>query len=173
MTAHYEDALVTVLRRRAALRVTIEELKDRARPAQLADDALRLLDPHLTFLERLKARIGSNKLLSLAVLAGAGWLAGVPRHLTGDEPAARKASTATLRAKPKEKNNDSGQQQRNQRPGLGRHSHQDARPQGLAQAQPGLGPGGEAQQGPGIGPRQPHGEPRRRRTERLAQPRKP
>lgn len=133
MTTAFEAAVEDVRRRRAAVVATAAKLRQATSPLHLADEALRRLDPQFSFLRRVAARMRNNKLLSLAILAGAGWLAGPPRHPDGEAPAARKAGTATPRANLKEKNNDSGRKHRKPRPGPGQH-RQEPRPKGLAQA---------------------------------------
>lgn len=117
MNREFESALAELRLRRAALRDGLAALRQEASPARLADAALQRLDPDFRHLYRLARRVARNKLLTLAVVAGAGWLAGIPRYGDGEAPAARKAGTAPPRANPKEKKNDSGQHQhRKQRP---------------------------------------------------------
>ena len=70
--------------RRKALQATLKTCAARMSPPQLAEDALNLVDPELTLLGRLKERIQHNRLLSLAVLAGVGWLVGAPRQHEGE-----------------------------------------------------------------------------------------
>jgi len=80
MSPAFDKAAAVARQRRAALLQTFGELRARASPPQLVEDALRVLDPELSFLGRLKKRVRNNRLLSLAVLAGVGWLVGSPRH---------------------------------------------------------------------------------------------
>ena len=131
MSKAFDAAVAEVRMRREVLLNTAAQLRARAALPRLADETLRMIDPQLGFLKRLQQGIARNKLLSLAVLAGAGWLAGSSVRPDGKPPAARPAR----RAKPKENNNDSGQQQRNQRtgPGPGQRGTR-SRPEDLAQA---------------------------------------
>ena len=108
MTRSFDRAVADVRARRKALQSTAEDMRARMSPPQLAEDALSLIDPQLSLLGRLKSRVQSNRLLSLAVLAGVGWLAGAPRQHEGAPPDGQDAST-TPRANMKEKKNDSGQ----------------------------------------------------------------
>lgn len=119
MTDRFAEAAAEAKRRRNEVLATLAMLRQRAAPAAIVDAALAKLDPQFTLLTRMKRRVARNKLLSLAVLAGAGWLAGLLRHLDGKPPAARKTGTASPRAKPKEKTNDSGQHHRHDGPGPG------------------------------------------------------
>ena len=109
MSRAFDQAVSDVKRRRAALSATLEDARARFSPPQLAEDALNLIDPELSLLGRFKARIQHNRLLSLAVLAGVGWLVGAPRRQAGEPPAPREAGTTPPRANMKENNNDSGQ----------------------------------------------------------------
>jgi len=109
MTREFDAALRNVQARRAALKVTSEEVRGRLSPPQLAEDALAALDPQLAFLGGVASRVQHNRLLSLAVLAGVGWLVGAPRRQAGEPPAPREAGTTPPRANMKENNNDSGQ----------------------------------------------------------------
>lgn len=61
---------------RAELIAAVQDLRRRLSLPELAEDALRAIDPELTFLGRMKARIQRNPLLAATLLAGAGWLAG-------------------------------------------------------------------------------------------------
>lgn len=102
-----QEALAEVHASRAELEKTISEFRERVSPPQLAEDVMNLLDPDLTLLGRIKSGVQQNRLLSLAVLAGAGWLVGAPRRSNGEPRRTREADTepqATL----KENNNDSG-----------------------------------------------------------------
>ncbi len=107
MSGAFDQAVSDVKRRRAALTATLEDARARFSPPQLAEDALNLIDPELSLLGRLKARVQHNRLLSLAVLAGVGWLVGAPRRHAGEPPARREAGTTPPRANMKENNNDS------------------------------------------------------------------
>lgn len=109
MSSSFDKAVKDVRARREALQSDVSQLRSRLSPPQLAEDALGLVDPDLTLLGRFKERIQHNRLLSLAVLAGVGWLVGAPRHQDGDAFGARQAGTTPSRANMKEKNNDSGQ----------------------------------------------------------------
>jgi hypothetical protein len=109
MRRDFEHALAEARRRRRALRATLEETRLRLSPPELAADVLSLIDPKLRLLHRATSRIQNNRLLSLAVLAGVGWLVGAPRQNDGEPPGARSAGTSPLRANMKEKKNDSGQ----------------------------------------------------------------
>jgi hypothetical protein len=108
MSRAFDQAVSDVKRRRAALTATLEDARARLSPPQLAEEALNLIDPELSLLGRLKARVQHNRLLSLAVLAGVGWLVGAPRRHAG-EPPGREAGTTPPRANMKENKNDSGQ----------------------------------------------------------------
>lgn len=103
------QAVADVLAHRERLLRTCRELQSRAGPSQLADDALALIDPQLTILGRLKAGVEQNKLLSLAVLAGIGWLVGAPRRHNGGPRDSREAASATRKTM-KETRNDSGEE---------------------------------------------------------------
>lgn len=94
---------------REQLENTVAELRDRLSPAQIAEDAMHFLDPELSLLGRIKSGVQNNRLLSLAVLAGVGWLVGLPRRRNGDSRQTRDADTASKRTTMKEKTNDSGQ----------------------------------------------------------------
>ena len=109
MSRAFDRAVSDVKRRRAALTATLEDARARFSPPQLAEDALNLIDPELSLLGRLKARVQHNRLLSLAVLAGVGWLVGAPRRHAGEPPGPREAGTTPTRANMKENKNDSGQ----------------------------------------------------------------
>ena len=118
------QAVADVLAHRERLLRTCRELQSRAGPSQLADDALALIDPQLTILGRLKAGVEQNKLLSLAVLAGIGWLVGAPRRHNGGPRDSREAASATRKTM-KETRNDSGEE-----PGYQRLSHDSRDPVG-------------------------------------------
>lgn len=109
MSRAFEQAVADVKRRRAALTATLEDARARFSPPQLAEDALNLIDPELSLLGRLKARVRHNRLLSLAVLAGVGWLVGAPRRHAGEPPGPREAGATPPRGNMKENKNDSGQ----------------------------------------------------------------
>lgn len=144
MSDEFERAAGEAHRRREIFLATLVELRIRAAPAELAEDALSRLDPGLTWFTCLRQRLVRNKLLTLAVLAGAGWLAGRPRLHDDRTPATRKAGTASPRVKTKETNNDSGQHhQRSHGPGTGQR-RKVTRAQGAAQAERNAGPVGEA-----------------------------
>lgn len=134
MTSPLDDAVAAVRVRRAALRKIMSEASVRMAPARLIDDAAALLDPDLSFLARLRRGVSRNKLLALAVVAGAAWLVGTSPQPDGKPSGARKVR----RTKPKEKNNDSGQHKRDNRPEPGSgHRGKDPGSQGvedLAQA---------------------------------------
>lgn len=108
------QALADVEARREALLKTCGEFQLRVSPSQLAEDALGLIDPQLTILGRLRAGVEQNKLLSLAVLAGIGWLVGAPRRHNGGPRSAREAGSATRKTM-KETINDSGEEPGHQR----------------------------------------------------------
>jgi hypothetical protein len=108
MSRAFDQAVKNLRTRREALQGTVNDLRGRLSPPQLAEDALNLLDPELTLLGRIKERIENNRLLSLAVLAGVGWLVGAPRQHDSQALGARQASTTPPRANMKEKKNDSG-----------------------------------------------------------------
>lgn len=93
---------------RAELEKTVGEFKARVSPPQLAEDAMNLLDPDLTLLGRIKSGVQQNRLLSLAVLAGVGWLVGAPRRSNGEPRKTRDTDTAPPQATLKENKNDSG-----------------------------------------------------------------
>lgn len=123
MTKPFETAAAEAKLRRDVLLTTLTALRGRMSPPQLAEDALSLLDPELSLLGRLKERVRQHRLLSLAILAGAGWLAGAPRRRNGDRRETRAPGpTHATRANLKEKKNDSGQDNGNQwtGPGTGR-----------------------------------------------------
>jgi len=129
VTRHFDEAVATVRARRKALQATAQEVRARVSPPQLAEDALSLLDPELALLGRAKERILHNRLLSLAVLAGVGWLVGAPRHHDGDPFAAETAGRKPPRAHMKEKNNDSGQIHGDHWSGTGAGRQEDRRPE--------------------------------------------
>lgn len=104
-----EVALADVKARREAVQQSIEALKARLSPEQLTENALSLLDPDLSLLGRVRSRIEHNKVLSLAVLAGVGWLVGgYTRHGEGQN-SKRTAGMAQPPKTAKEKHHDSGQ----------------------------------------------------------------
>ena len=61
---------------KADLIKTYHDIRRRLSLPELAEDALRAIDPELTFLGRVKAGIQRNPLLAAALLAGVGWFAG-------------------------------------------------------------------------------------------------
>lgn len=103
-----QEALAEVRASRAELEKTISQLRERVSPPQLAEDVMNLLDPDLTLLGRIKSGVQQNRLLSLAVLAGAGWLVGAPRRSNGEPRKMREADKEPPRATLKENKNDSG-----------------------------------------------------------------
>jgi hypothetical protein len=109
MTRAFDEAVASVRARRKALEASFADLRGRITPPQVAEDALSLIDPELALLGRIRERIQQNRLLSLAVLAGVGWLVGAPRQQNGEALGAGNAGTAAPRANTKEKKNDSGQ----------------------------------------------------------------
>ena len=109
MTRDFDEAVAKLRARRLALKASLADARARLSPPQLAEDALSLVDPELALLGRFKARIEGNRLLSLAVLAGTGWLVGSPRQHHGETLGAGEAGTPPPRVNMKEKNNDSGQ----------------------------------------------------------------
>jgi hypothetical protein len=129
MTRAFDDAVANVRARREALKATLGEAKTRLSPPQLAEDALSLVDPELALLGRFKARVENNRLLSLAVLAGVGWLVGAPRHHHGETLGAGEAGTPPPRVNLKEKNDDSGQIHGEHRSGTGAGRAEDGRPE--------------------------------------------
>ena len=70
------EAIADARASRAELIAAVQNLRRRLSLPELAEDALRAIDPQLTFLGRVKGRIQRNPLLAAALLAGAGWLAG-------------------------------------------------------------------------------------------------
>jgi len=110
-----------VFEKRRALDASLGETKQRLRPSQLVGDMLNVVDPQLVRLEIMKNRVTSRPLLSLAVLAGLGWIFGAsvrPRVKTGTSRAARGDPNSKLTPKPakqKENENDSGQRHGNGR----------------------------------------------------------
>lgn len=103
------DAVAEARSSREQLEKTIGELRGRLSPPQIAEDVMHLLDPELSVLGRIKSGVEKNRLLSLAVLAGVGWLVGVSRRRDGDPRKMRDIATASMRTTMKEKINDSGQ----------------------------------------------------------------
>jgi hypothetical protein len=59
---------------RAALAKSLQRLRRRLNPPELANDALAMLDPQLKFLGRAFAGIKRHPLLAAALVAGAGWV---------------------------------------------------------------------------------------------------
>lgn len=117
MTSSFEAAAAEVMRRREALRGSLTAMRHRVSAPQLVEDALSLLDPELSLLGRLKEKVRQNRILSLAILAGAGWLVGAPRRRSGTAREARHArTTRPSRENPKEKTNDSRQHHGDKRP---------------------------------------------------------
>jgi hypothetical protein len=151
MTSTFDEAVRTVRARREALKATLGDARARLSPAQLAEDALSLIDPELTLLGRLKARIRSNRLLSLAVLAGVGWLVGAPR-----------------RVNMKEKNNDSGQDHGDHWSGPGAGREEERRAQEFPEAHLHARRSRKAHKDGGIAP--PEREPEQPGEERPQQP---
>lgn len=133
MTRRFEDAFANVRARRKALTVTVHDMRARLSLPQLAEDALSLVDPELTLLARAKERIQHNRRLSLAVLAGVGWLVGAPRHHDGEPFAAETAGPAPPRAHMKEKNNDSGKIHGDHWSGTGAGRQEGERPEDRAE----------------------------------------
>lgn len=111
-----QEALAEVHASRAELEKTLGNFRDRVSPPQLAEDLMNLLDPDLTLLGRIKSGVQQNRLLSLAVLAGAGWLVGAPRRSTSEPRKMREADTKLPRTILKENNNDSRKNSGNQWP---------------------------------------------------------
>jgi hypothetical protein len=131
MSRGFDEAVAAVRSRRRALRTTVDDMRARLSPPQLAEDALGLIDPELELLNLFKERIQRNRLLSLAVLAGAGWLVGAPRHHDGEALAAEEAGTTPPRANMKEKKNDSGEIHGEHRSGAGAGRQEEWRPEEL------------------------------------------
>jgi len=100
--------VVEVKNRREALWSTWDALQQRVSPPQLAEDALNLIDRDLAILGRMKSRIERNKVLSLAVLAGVGWLMGAPRNSSNHPRRTRTSGIAQTPTKAKENQDDSG-----------------------------------------------------------------
>jgi hypothetical protein len=146
------DARRDTMEARDAMRASILELRRRTAPHELAEDALHLVDPELTFLARLKTRVMENRLVTLALIAGVAWLASPkPAHGTAEQNTTKK-----------EKTDDSGQRQYHRHRRTGQRAEvaqarngealdggeeglaaQERRPHGLGQAQPqrsGAGP---------------------------------
>jgi hypothetical protein len=114
------EALSDVRQKRAQLEETLAAARARLTVPQLAEDAMNFVDPDLTLLGRIRAGVRQNRLLSLAVLAGAGWLVGSSRRSMGEPRNMRRTDTATTRTMKKENKNDSGQSNRNKWTGSGR-----------------------------------------------------
>jgi hypothetical protein len=112
---------------------TLGDMRARFTPPQLAEDALGLIDPELDLLHRARERIQNNWLLSLAVLAGVGWLVGAPRQNDGEPLGADDAGSSPPRANMKEKKNDSGQIHGEHWPGTGAGRQEDRRPEERAE----------------------------------------
>lgn len=128
MMGNFDDAVADVRHHRVTMMATLKDARVRLGPAQLAEDALALADSELVLLGRIRRRFRHNKLLSLAILAGVGWLVGAPRPHDG-EPLAEGAAGATApRANIKEKNNDSGQIHGKHRSGPGAGRPEDGKP---------------------------------------------
>jgi len=108
------EALADVREKRAKLQETLAETRARLSMAQLAEDATSFVDPDLTLLGRIRTGVKQNRLLSLAVLAGAGWLVGSPRRSNGEPRNMRRTDTATTGKLKKENKNDSGQNNGNE-----------------------------------------------------------
>jgi hypothetical protein len=125
----FDDALAEARERRKALTNTLADTRARFSPPQLAEDVLGLIDPELSLLHRARERIQNNRLLSLAVLAGVGWLVGAPRHNDGEPLGADDAGTTPPRANMKEKKNDSGQIHGEHWSGTGAGRQEDRRPE--------------------------------------------
>ena len=60
-------------RRRDVLK-SIEEVRGRLSLPQLADDALSILDPDLSFPRRIKTAVTSQPIAAALIFAGAAWL---------------------------------------------------------------------------------------------------
>lgn len=151
MSRSFNEAVRTVRARREALQGTVKDMRGRLSPPQLAEDALNLIDPELTLLGRFKERIQHNRLLSLAVLAGVGWLVGAPRHHDGEAFGARQAGTAP-RTNMKEKKNDSGQIHGDDWSGPAGGHTEDRSPEGGPPEAVLARRSSKAQQDPGVAP---------------------
>jgi hypothetical protein len=114
------EALSDVRQKRAKFEETLAAARARLTVPQLAEDAMNFIDPDLTLLGRIRAGVRQNRLLSLAVLAGAGWLVGSSRRSIGEPRNMRRTDTATTRTMKKENKNDSGQSNRNKWTGSSR-----------------------------------------------------
>lgn len=148
MTAKPE-ALAELAASRRALLDTVAELKARVSPPQLAEDVMSFLDPDLTLLGRIRSSIGRHRLLSLAVLAGAGWLVGAPRRNKDKPRSPREPDPVPPRATSKENNNDSGKISGSEWRDLDVATAEESRaegrrPQGRGKTEAGSGRGGFA-----------------------------
>jgi hypothetical protein len=159
MSRDFDAALDNARDRRRALLSTFSDARARFSPPQLAEDALSLIDPELALLHRARERIQNNRLLSLAVLAGVGWLVGAPRHHDGEPLGADDAGTSPPRENLKEKKNDSGQIHGEHWSGPGAGRQEDRRAEKLAEEAVLARRNRQAQQGRGSAPV--HGEPQR------------
>jgi hypothetical protein len=168
-----DEALAELRASREALRDAACELRRRSSPHQLAGDAIRFLDPELTMLARLKAGVREKPLLSLAVLAGVGWLLGTPRRRHGAPQDERKAESAPMRKTTKEKNNDSGSRRAGSGNGA-RQQQQEVRPHGEAEIGGGQRGGKARAEVSRLSPQRQRGDgkpqQRERQPEELAQP---
>jgi hypothetical protein len=151
MSRSFDDALATARERRRALTNTLGGMRARFSPPQLAEDVLGLIDPELELLHRARMRIQNNRLLSLAVLAGVGWLVGAPR-----------------RVNMKEKNNDSGQDHGDHWSGPGAGREEERRAQEFPEAHLHARRSRKAHKDGGIAP--PEREPEQPGEERPQQP---
>jgi hypothetical protein len=152
MSRNFDEALATARDRRRALLSTLEDARARFSPPQLAEDALSLIDPELSLLHRARERIQNNRLLTLAVLAGVGWLVGAPRHNDGEPLGADDAGTSPPRENMKEKKNDSGQIHGEHWPGAGAGRQEEQRPQDRAEEAVLARRNRQAQRGGGVPP---------------------
>jgi hypothetical protein len=116
------EALSDARQKRAKVEETLAAIRARLTVPQLAEDAMNFVDPDLALLGRIRVGVRQNRLLSLAVLAGAGWLVGSSRRSIGEPRNMRRTDTATIRTMKKENKNDSGQSNRNKWTGSGRQS---------------------------------------------------
>jgi len=152
MSRNFDDALATARERRRALTNTLGDMRARFSPPQLAEDVLALIDPELALLHRARERVQNNRLLSLAVLAGVGWLVGAPRHNDGEPLGADDAGTSPPRENMKEKKNDSGQIHGEHWSGTGAGRQEDRRPEKRAEEAVHARRSRQAQQGGGGTP---------------------
>jgi hypothetical protein len=167
MTRDFDAAAAALRARRRQLRKTARDMRARLSPPQLAEDALGLIDPELALLNDFKERIQHNRLLSLAILAGVGWLVGAPRHHDGEPLAAENAGTTPPRANIKEKKNDSGQIHGDHRSGAGTGRQEEWLPQELPEKDVLARRGRKARQERSRAPhqRQPQQQPAGKRVE--------